>query len=540
MAVGFRYPLSTTTTNCGGDRGYPYWDIKGTMVAWLFKGYLSLSAPLCLCGLLAFGGASTVATEQIFLMRQLRWQCILALSLALCDTSLAGDWTRFRGPNGSGLADTKDLPVRFGPQENVIWRTPLPSGHSSPVLTRDRIFLTGYDEQGMRVFGLDRRNGKVLWHREIARPRKAELHIANSPASPSPVTDEKNLFVFFPEYGLMSFDPNGKERWRFPLGPFNNPFGMGASPILAEDKVLQICDAETGSFFVAVDKNSGNLKWRVERPEYTRGFSTPILYRPEGGELQVIVSGSLQLTAYSVATGKKVWWARGSTWQMKSTPVLGENTVYVHGWAGGADEGQQENVPPFEEVLQTRDSNRDGRLSSEEIGDAKMQKDWKSFDLDRDGFLGARDWRSYRSRRAAQNAVLAFRLGGEGDLTEKNFLWRYQKALPNVPSPLLYQNVLYLMKEGGVLTALDAATGAVLKQGRLQGALGDYFASPVAADGKVYTVSHEGKVTVLKPGKDWEVLSTNEMGEDCNATPAIADGRIYLRTHQALYCFGKK
>jgi len=339
---------------------------------------------------------------------------------------------------------------------------------------------------------------------------------------------------------MMSFDLDGKERWRTPLGPFNNPFGMGASPILAEDKVLQICDAESGSFFVALDKNNGKLKWRIERPEYTRGFATPILYRPQGGELQVIISGSLQLTAYSVATGKEVWWTRGSTWQMKSTPVLGENTIYVHGWAGGADEGQQENVPPFEEVLKTKDANKDGKLSPEETGDDKIQKDWKSFDLDRDGFLGERDWRFYRSRRAAQNAVLAFRLGGEGDLTEKNFLWRYQKALPNVPSPLLYQNVLYLMKEGGVLTALDASTGAVLKQARLQGALGDYFASPVAADGKVFTVSHEGKVSVLKPGKDWEILSVNEMGEDCNATPAIADGRIYLRTHQALYCFGKR
>jgi len=472
-------------------------------------------------------------------VRQLRLHCLLVLPSIVCATALAGDWAQFRGPNSSGLADTRDLPVRFGPQENVIWRTPLPPGHSSPVLTQDRIFLTGYDEQNMLIFGLGRTNGKVLWRVEIARPRKEELHKANSPASPSPVTDGKNIYVFFTDFGLMSFDLNGKERWRVPLGPFNNPFGMGASPILAEDKVLQICDAESGSFFAAVDKNNGQLKWRVERPEYTRGFSTPVLYKPKGGELQVIVSGSLQMTAYSVATGKEIWWTRGSTWQMKSTPVLGENTVYVHGWAGGADEGQQENVPPFEEVLKAKDTNKDGKLSPEEIGDEKIQKDWKSFDLDRDGFLGERDWRFYRSRRAAQNAVLAFRLGGEGDLTEKNFLWRYQKALPNVPSPLLYQNVLYLMKEGGVLTALDAGTGAVLKQGRLPGALGDYFASPVAADGKVYTVSHEGKVTVLKPGKDWEILSTNDIGEDCNATPAIADGRIYLRTHQALYCFGK-
>ena len=120
-----------------------------------------------------------------------------------------------------------------------------------------------------------------------------------------------------------------------------------------------------------------------------------------------------------------------------------------------------------------------------------------------------------------------------------SFQWRYQKSLPNVPSPLLYKDVLYLMKEGGILTALDPLTGKVLKQGRLQGALGDYFASPVAADDKVFTVSHEGKVTVLKPGGQWEVLAINDLGEDCNATPAIADGRLYIRTRSTLYCFGK-
>src|SRR5262245_25213503 len=161
-------------------------------------------------------------------------------------------------------------------------------------------------------------------------------------------------------------------------------------------------------------------------------------------------------------------------------------------------------------------------------------------DLDRDGVVGERDWRFYRARRAAQNAVLAFRLGGEGDMTEKSFLWRYQKSLPNVPSPLLYQDVLYLMKEGGVLTALEAATGKVLKQARLQGALGDYFASPVAADGKLFTISHEGKVTVIKPGPAWEPLVTNDLKEECNATPAFADGKLYIRTRDTLYCFGQR
>jgi outer membrane protein assembly factor BamB len=432
-----------------------------------------------------------------------------------------------------------DLPVEFGPTKNVVWKTLLPPGHSSPVLTNDRIFLTGYGEKELLVLCLDRGTGKILWQRKLDRPRKEELHKANSPASPSPVTDGKQVYAFFTDFGLVAFDLEGREQWRLPLGPFNNPFGLSASPILAEDKVLMICDQESGSFFVAVDKNTGKVKWRVERPEYSRGFATPVLYQPKNGALQVIISGSLQLTAYSVETGKEVWWVRGLTWQMKSTPVIGDDIIYVHGWAGGADEGQQENVPPFAEVLQKRDTNKDGKLSQEEVGDEKITKDWKSFDLDRDNFLSERDWRFYRSRKAAQNAVLAYRLGGEGDLTEKNFLWRYQKTLPNVPSPVLHEKVLYLMKEGGILTALDGSTGVVLKQARLSGALGDYFASPVAADGKLYTVSHEGKVSVLKPGRDWEVLAVNELGEECNATPAIADGHIYLRTHQTLYCFGK-
>lgn len=463
------------------------------------------------------------------------------LALWLCSSVLtAADWSQFRGPNGSGLSDEKGLPIEFGPNQSVIWKTTLPAGHSSPVLTDQRIFVTAVETEKLYVICLDRTTGKILWRREVPRNRTEELHKANGPASPSPVTDGTNVYAFFTDFGLISFGPDGQERWKLPLGPFNNPFGLGASPILAANKVLMICDQESGSFFTAVDKDTGQIKWRVERPEYTRGFATPILYKPQGGELQVIVSGSLQLTAYSVETGEEVWWLRGITWQVKSTPVMSADTLFVHGWAGGADEGQQEEVESFEEALKKMDANHDGKLSKDEIKDENLTKDWQSMDLDRDGVVGERDWRFYRARRSAQNAVLAFRLGGQGDMTEKSFLWRYQKSLPNVPSPLLYKGVLYLMKEGGVLTALEASTGKVLKQARLQGALGDYFASPVAADDKIFTISHEGKLTVLRPGGDWEVLTTNDLGDECNATPAFADGRLYIRTHSTLYCFGRQ
>jgi outer membrane protein assembly factor BamB len=134
----------------------------------------------------------------------------------------------------------------------------------------------------------------------------------------------------------------------------------------------------------------------------------------------------------------------------------------------------------------------------------------------------------------------AFRLGGKGDMTGKSLAWRYSKSLPNATSPLLYRDVIYMAKEGGILTSLNAGTGELYKQARLSGAPGPYYASPVAADGKVYTVSEEGKVSVIQAGPQWEILAVNTLDDEVHATPAIADGRLYLRTHSALYCFGTK
>ena len=150
---------------------------------------------------------------------------------------------------------------------------------------------------------------------------------------------------------------------------------------------------------------------------------------------------------------------------------------------------EQEDLPTFADMLKRLDKNHDGKLSKEEFDDPKLVKAWTEIDLDSSGFIEERDWEAYRAKRAAQNGFSAIRLGGKGDMTSQNFLWRYTKTLPNVASPLLYRNVLYLVKEGGILTSLDPQKGDVLKQGRLTGALGAYYSSPVAADGKIYTAS---------------------------------------------------
>ena len=458
---------------------------------------------------------------------------------ALIPTLLFADWTQFRGPNAAGVSTDTGLPVEFGPSKAVVWKTPLPPGHSSPVLTADSIFLTAFEGEKLFAFCLDRETGKIRWRREAPRNRKGPLHKENSPASASPVTDGRNVYMFFYDFGLVSYGPDGNERWRKEIGPFNNPFGMASSPILSGDVLILNLDGESDSYALGFDRNTGRQLWRVERPDATRGFSTPVLYKPADGPAQVLITGSYVLTSYEVATGQPVWWVRGLTWQLKPTPVMDKDTLYLIGWAGGADEGQQEEVPEFTEMLKRWDGNRDGSLSKEEIIDKRLTGEWGQLDLDNDGVVKERDWKMYQGRRRVINAVLAFKLGGKGDMTEKSLKWKYTKSLPNVPSPLLYKGVLYLLKEGGILTSLDPATGAVLKQARLTGAPGAYFSSPVAADDKIYTTSVEGKVSVIKPGAQWEVLAVNDLGEDVKSTIAIAGNRLYLRTFQNLYCFAK-
>ena len=204
-------------------------------------------------------------------------------------------------------------------------------------------------------------------------------------------------------------------------------------------------------------------------------------------------------------------------------------------------DSDNEELPSFSEVLAKHDANDDGRFSKDEAFFPMMQNRFSSyFDFDRDGYVGEKDWNNTQARLAARNGLLGIRLGGRGDLTKSNIVWRYRKSLPNVPSPLLYRGVLYLVKDGGILTTLDPKTGEVYKHARLRGALGRYWASPVAADSKVYVASEEGQVTVLAASATWEILSTNDLGDEVFATAAIEAGRIYFRTGSALYCFGQE
>jgi outer membrane protein assembly factor BamB len=464
---------------------------------------------------------------------------VLAQLSTVAQTPKAPDWTRFRGPNGSGVSSAKNVPLEFGPNNHLIWRLELPTGYSSPILFGDRIYVTGVRDKALVTFAIDRTRGTIIWERTAPASATPPVDKRNNPASPSVAVDANGVYVFFPDYGLVAYDAAGKDLWKIPLGPFNNIYGMGASPVVINGLVILSCDQSTGSYVLAVDARTGAQRWKTARPEAKSGHATPILWRAADGRDEILIPGSFQLTAYDVATGAKRWWVRGLCFEIKSTPVISGDTLFINGYGSGENEpGKKIIVPPADEVWPTADADKNGVLSRAEFPKYSAPFWFDATDLDVNGSLSKDEWEYYRAALESENGMLAIRLGGKGDMTATALRWKYQRSIPQLPSPLVYQNVLYMVNDGGIVTTLNPETGALIKQGRLTGALGAYFASPIAADGHVFFVSEPGVVAVLPPSGDLTPIVVNDLKEDTFATPAVADGRIYVRTTRALWAFG--
>jgi outer membrane protein assembly factor BamB len=449
----------------------------------------------------------------------------------------AADWPRFRGPNGNGVADGLPLPASLAP-ETALFKVSVPPGYSSPVVFGERLFLTAFEGERLLVLCLSRSDGRELWRREAPRARSEKLDRRNGPASPSAAADRERVVVFFGDYGLVAYDHDGRELWRTPLGPFDNVYGMGASPILAGGLVVLACDQSRGSFVAAFEAASGRERWRVPRPQALSGHATPVVLERPGAPSQLVLPGSFRLDAYDLATGKGVWFAEGLPSEMKSGALLDGNAVYVVGYSSPLNEpGQHPKLPSYAEWRSAQDRDRDGRVTKTEA-DATTRDYFDFIDLDRDGVVSEAEWKTNEAMMAAENGLLAFRSDLTGDVTRSGFLWKQRRSVPQLPTPVLYRGVLYMINDGGVLTTLDPASGAVLKQGRLREAVDAYFASPVAGDGKVYFVSRSGIASVLRAGAEQELVSVSDLADEVIATPALVDGRIYLRTRGTLYCFG--
>jgi len=446
-------------------------------------------------------------------------------------------WTRFRGPNGSGVSPDTGFPAEFGNGRNTVWRTPVRPGKSSPVLTRRHIFLTSFENGKLFTHCFDRHSGKLLWERAEDRSHHQMANTLNHPAAISPVTDGQNVYVFFKDFGLISYDPAGQVRWKVPLGPFTNSMGLGASPIIAGDSVVLLADQLEGkSYIAAFDCRNGEIRWKIARDE-TEGWGTPLLYQPSGSAPLILTASRGQFGAHLVSSGQRTWSQDGVATTIVASPVLSQDTVFVFGYGS-------ESAAPFSKSLARYDKNQDGQLSPDEYGNDAFVHGIGKYVGNRDLVVTQEEWDEKQRVVMGPNRLLAIRLERDPGSPPENSirpreLWRYDKSFTGViPSPLLYGGVLYVVRNGGILTSFDAQTGQVLKTGRVEGALGGYSASPVAADGKLFLANEDGKVAVLRAGADWDVLAVNDLGESCYATPALSDGHIYLRSSQALYRFG--
>ena len=454
----------------------------------------------------------------------------------------ASAWSRFRGPAGLGHGQARDLPAEFSAEQNCSFQVSVPAGHSSPVLSRDSIFLTGERDQELWTLALSREDGHLLWEQKAPRTQVTKVDQRNHAASPTPALNDQVVVVFFPDYGLLCYDHQGVEQWRVPLGPFRNVYGMGASPILHEQQVLLACDQNKGSFLASFSLKDGSENWRTLRPYARSGHCTPLLWVNQAGRTEVILPGSFYLDAYDVDSGLRQWWVKGLSFEMKSVPAIQDGVLYINGFGSPMNNpGNQVQVPDFPATLASADGNQDGKIGRAEMP-AGRAANWFDFvDLDVDGHLDAEEWQYLSDALGSLNGLLAIRLGGEGDCTESNLSWAYRRSIPQMPSPLAIGDHLFVLSDsGGLLTTFSPTTGELIRRDRIPGAIGNFYAAPVVADGKIFLASLEGLVVVLPDDGSFTPLAVNDLGEPIYATPAPDGQEIYVRTGFHLFCFSVK
>jgi outer membrane protein assembly factor BamB len=449
------------------------------------------------------------------------------------------NWPRFRGPDGSGVADGQKPPIEFGPEKNVLWQVTMPSGPSSPCVWGSRIFLTAYDGGKLWTLCLDGATGKELWRRDSGA-EKIEAFLAGqgSPAASTPAVDAGRVVVYFGSCGLIAYDFEGKELWRHPLpvAETNNDFGSGTSPVLHDGLVILVRDMKSNSAVLAVDASTGKQVWKTDRPAMATGYSTPMIWEHDGVK-EIVAPGGLAMKAYDLRTGAERWIVRELPAVNCGSPVAGNGMLYFAGWSPA---GEDAPMPQFDDLLKA-DTDGDGKLSEAESDKTPMKGFFKPNDSDKDGFLTRAEWDAivnYLKR--GKNRLIAVKPGGNGDITTSHVAWEKTRGLPYVPSALLYRGNIFMIKDGGLASCYDAATGAPKYEQKRLGLAGSFYASPVAANGYIYLLGLDGKAATLLNGDKPEVVWKSDFGERIAATPAIADDTLYVRTETKLFAFKGK
>lgn len=474
-------------------------------------------------------------------------------------------WNQFRGPNGQGVAPAARIPVHFGPGSNVLWKLAIPPGHSSPVIWDNHLFLTATETgnpQALLTLAIDRREGRILWRQQVQSDRPGAFHQLNNAASSTPVADAQRVYVYFGTYGILCYDHAGNQVWQRRLDTPKSKYGMATSPLLYRDTVILVQDGDDGrSRLLALHKDTGETAWEQPRPLFKAGWSTPMIFL-HGAVEDLIVLGSRRLTAYDPTTGQERWWAGGFPEETVGVPVADDALLFASGAAlGGRGDDHWDAAATWRTTIAEFDRNRDGQIQREEMtpGFAFIQRPelprdnpgyglpvndmdvlLKIFDHDKDGVITETEWMRTMAGFAAIShpTLMALRAGAIGDARPTHVAWELRRGIPETASLLCTTGRLHLMRDGGLLTCLEAPTGRELFRERI-GAPGQYIASPIAAGDRLLVASVPGVATVIQIADTLTVLARNELGEGIYATPAVAGDRLYLRTVGHLYAFGR-
>ena len=392
-------------------------------------------------------------------------------------------WPRWRGPSGQGVVRPGGYRDAWSPTEGVTWKVPVPGrGNSSPIVWRDRIFFTTAYEDGAKLSLLcyNRSDGKLLW--EVAAPQQGveRGHRKNGHASSTAVTDGERVYVSFGSHGIMAASVDGKLLWHTPIGAVDNYHGTAGSPVLYKDTVIIYHD--------------GGHKFRGPTPDRLPSF----------------------VAAFDRKTGKMRWRTQ------RTATVGGGTSVAIR--AGNRDE--------LVVCGQYRAMAYDPANGKELWSVAGLTFEVIPTPVVGHGLVYCASGRA--------GPTIAIRPGGSGDVTSTHVVWSTPKGSPFVPSPVIVDDVIYLVNDmQSIVTAYQAKTGTLLYQGRLGVAKKEGFSgSPVAVDGKVFFTNDDGETFVVKAGREFNLLHTNQLGEPTYASPALVDGRWYFRTATSLVAIG--
>ena len=435
-------------------------------------------------------------------MRKSTW----ILLLFFLFPAYAGDWPGWLGPGGLGVAPENAIPTQWDMAKNVKWKAKIPGlGHSSPIVWKNRVFVTtavsndpaadnwqkGFPMAtrpgdtaaiSWMVLCFDRDSGELLWQRTAAEEVPINFrHLKNSYASQTPVTDGTHVYAFFGDQGMFCYDFQGNLIWNRDLGDFatRQNWGLGSSPVLYENLIIQTCDQETGdSFIVALDKTTGDIVWRQDRKEQS-SWSTPHLYLG-GSRPELIVNATNAVRSYDPATGKMLWECRGPATSITTpTPVSSGGLIFVSS-----------------------------------------------------GFV-----------RDPIRPITAFVPGASGDITLKEgatnsefIRWRQPTAAPYIPTPITDGAYIYVLYDQGFFACYEAKTGREVYGKQRLGSGTNFSASPLVIGDRVFCFSEDGDVYVIKAGPEFEILAINPVGEGMMATPAVSNGMMFVRTIGSLYC----